>query len=66
MTLDEYIQEHGPGTKRRIAEAASLRWATVHDIARGATTPRPATAKAIEKATGGAVSAAELLGLSAA
>ena len=64
MTLAEYIAAHGgPAAKRALAEQAGLRWATVHDAVRGARGPSVSTARAIEAATGGAVSAASLLGL---
>ena len=63
MTLGEYIEQHGSAAKRAIAVAAGIRWATVHDIARGVSVPRAGTARRIEQATGGAVTAAELLGL---
>lgn len=63
MTLAEYIEKHGRSAKRALHEATGLRWATIHDIARGASKPRPETAKAIEAATNGEVSALALLGL---
>jgi DNA-binding transcriptional regulator YdaS (Cro superfamily) len=66
MTLAEYVKVHGKKVKRVLAKKAGVRWATVHDIAEGRTTPRPETAKKIEKATRGQVTAASLLGLSAA
>lgn len=66
MTLSEYIERHGRAAKRDLAEKTGLRWATIHDIARGVSKPRAETAKAIEEATGGAVRATALLGLDAA
>lgn len=66
MTLSEYIERHGTRAKRELAEKTGKRWATIHDIARGASRPTIDTALAIEAATGGAVKASELLGLSAA
>lgn len=65
MTLSEYIAAHGTAAKRAIADRTGLRWATIHDIARGTQRPQPDTALAIEAATGGAVTAVELLGLPA-
>jgi len=62
MTLSEYLVKTGR-TKQEIARATSLRWATVHAIAEGSAVPKPDTAKRIELATGGEVTAAELLGL---
>lgn len=66
MTLAEYIEQHGTKAKRDLAQKVGVRWATIHDIARGRAMPRPETAKAIEEATSGAVKAASLLGLDAA
>jgi len=66
MDLSEYVAKHGTAVKKKIARKARLRWQTVHDIAEGNSTPRPETAKRIEKATGGAVTALELLGLAPA
>lgn len=63
MTLSEYIERHGAAAKRELAEKTGLRWATIHDIAEGRAVPRADTAKKIAEATGGAVSAAALLGL---
>lgn len=61
MTLTEWIEKQGSGAKRALSESTGLRWATVHDIACGRSTPRPDTALKIEAATNGEVSAAELL-----
>lgn len=61
VTLSEYIAKHGTAAKRALADATGLRWATIHDIAEGRSTPKPETAKKIEAATGGDVTAAELL-----
>lgn len=47
--------------KRAVAQRAGLRWQTVHLISRGQQTPRPSTARRIERATDGAVPALELL-----
>lgn len=65
MDLATWLKQQGRGAKGRLARAADVRWQTIHEIARGVT-PRPETAKAIEVATGGAVTAAELLGLTSA
>lgn len=66
MTLSDYIEQRGSAAKRDLAKKTGLRWATIHDIARGAAQPKPDTAKAIEDATGGEVTAIELLGLAPA
>lgn len=66
MTLAEYIEKHGTKAKRELARKTGVRWATIHDIARGKAKPKPETAKAIEDATDGEVTALELLGLDAA
>lgn len=63
MTLAEYVEKYGPSVKQALASETGLRWATIHDLARGASTPRPDTAIAIERATSGEVRAWELLGL---
>lgn len=63
MTLADYIKRHGTGAKRDLAKKSGLRWATIHDIARGHSIPLPSTAKKIAAATGGEVSEAELLGI---
>ena len=63
-TFAEWLAERGVGGRAQVAKATGLRWQSVNDIARGVVTPRASTAKAIEAATGGAVSAASLLGLS--
>lgn len=65
MNLTDYVAKHGTAVKKEIARKARLRWQTVHDIAEGNSTPRPETAKRIEEATGGVVTALELLGISA-
>ena len=63
MTLAEYVAQHGKGAKRVLHEQTGLRWQTIHEIALGRTIPQLETAKKIEEATGGAVTALELLGL---
>lgn len=64
MTLSEYVREHGTSSKRDLAMRAGLRWQTVHLIAEGLQRPKIETARRLSKATRGAVSVAELLGLS--
>jgi hypothetical protein len=63
MTLQEYFEREGRGSRQRLATATGLRYATILDIANGKNVPRASTAKTIEAATAGAVSAAELLGV---
>jgi len=65
MTLADYLAQPGR-SKAALARAVGVRWQTLHEIAEGRTTPRPATALAIEQATDGEVSAAALLGLNGA
>lgn len=55
--------ERTPHARTVLARGAGLRWQTVDDIIRGKHKPRVDTAKALSRATGGAVSAAEVLGL---
>jgi DNA-binding transcriptional regulator YdaS (Cro superfamily) len=63
-TLTEWLVAHGGASaKRELATRAALTWSTVHDIARGKRVPSVSTARRIEAATGGSVSAASLLGL---
>jgi hypothetical protein len=52
-----------PGGRTRLARGAGIRWQTVDDIVRGKHVPRASTAKAMAAATGGAVSAAAILGV---
>ena len=63
MTLVEYLRSGGRGAKARLAESTGLAYSTIHWIETGRTRPKVATAQRIEQATGGAVTAAELLGL---
>lgn len=63
MTLQEWLEREGTGAKTRLQRATGLRWQTVHELAEGRVKqPRPETARKIEDATEGKVSAAELLG----
>ncbi|AKF06059.1 hypothetical protein [Sandaracinus amylolyticus] len=69
--LAEWLEKRGGAAakrelQRRIEEKTGrpIRWATIHDIARGAVVPTPDTAKRIEAATDGEVTAAQLLGIS--
>lgn len=66
VTLSEYLKREGKGAKSRLQRKTGLAYSTIHWIATGATVARPDTAKKIEKATGGAVTAAEILGVEAA
>jgi hypothetical protein len=68
-SLTNWLADHGgPSAKQVLVDLIQektghrVRWATIHDIARGASTPTITTAKLIEAATGGAVKAAELIG----
>jgi DNA-binding transcriptional regulator YdaS (Cro superfamily) len=63
MRLSEWCAQQGEGAKTRLARACDVRWATIHDIVEGRSKPQPETARRIEHATEGAVTAAELLGL---
>lgn len=63
MQLREWLDRQGRGATAKLArEIGCERWATVHEIANGHV-PKPARAKAIEEATDGEVTAAEVLGL---
>ena len=69
MTLSEYLAAGKRGALTRLHTAISkqpgtpVAYSTLHALASGRTTPRPGTARRIEKATGGKVKAAELLGV---
>lgn len=65
MQLRAWLECQGKGATAALARAAGTRWATIHDIAKGHI-PKADLAKRIEDATGGAVTAAELLGLTSA
>lgn len=68
--LARWLNSHGgPAAKRELQRLVAektgrkIRWATIHDIARGAVIPKPDTARRIETASDGAITAAELLGI---
>jgi hypothetical protein len=65
-----WLKKHGgPPAKRRLCELVlartgkSLRWATIHDIARGRVQCSLDTARLLDAATDGAIPALEMLGL---
>lgn len=60
--LSRYLARTGR-SKYSLAKAAELPWKTVHRLAKGKHTPGLRVAQAIESATEGEVSAAELLGI---
>lgn len=66
MKLSEWFKREGSGSKTRLQLETGLAYTTILRIEAGTTTPRAKTAKAIEEATGGVVTAAELLGVEAA
>ncbi|MFW6031579.1 MAG: YdaS family helix-turn-helix protein [Myxococcota bacterium] len=61
MTLGEWLEAKGEGGKTELSRALGVRWATVHDWARGKYAPRLEHAVAIQEHTGGQVTVAELL-----
>lgn len=63
MTLAEWVRQQGPGALTRLQKSTELAYTTIWKIARGQQTPRAETAKKIEAATDGAVTARELVGL---
>lgn len=72
MTLAEYLRRRGVGAKSELARKTGLAYTTIHYVARGKHPPSHGggkwrvsseTAKKIEKATKGEVTAAELLGV---
>lgn len=64
MTLADYINEHGRGTLTRLAREIGTSKGYLHDLVNDPTRrPSVDMAKAIEEATGGKVSAINMLGL---
>lgn len=70
VTLSEYIKREGRGSLTRLHRDTGIAYSTLHAIARQRRGKRGAppavqaeTARKIERATGGAVKAAELLGV---
>lgn len=63
MTFAEYLRRAGRGAQRRVAERSGVSVNTVGKIARGRAAQRLDVARALSRATGGAVSVVELLGL---
>lgn len=60
--LGRYLARTGR-SKYSVAAAAKLPWKTIHRLARGQHSPTKRIAFAVEKATGGEVSAVELMGI---
>lgn len=60
MRLDEYVAKHGRGTMRVLAEASGVSYLTIRNATQGMRIKLYDIALAISKATGGAVSVAEL------
>lgn len=65
MDLARWRKKH-PGGLAALARKVGVRWQTLRQIELRIHTPHPSTATAIERATRGEVTAAELLGLGAA
>jgi hypothetical protein len=64
MKLVEWIEKNGgAAAKRRLHTDGGIRWATIHDAVNGRPPRRVDVAERISRATGGAVSVAEVLGL---
>lgn len=64
MRLSEYLRRQGKGAKSKLARDSGLAYSTLHWLERGEIkNPRAATIRAIERATDGAVTMADLLGL---
>lgn len=66
MRLREWLDREGPGAQARLERTAPIAHSTLSRIVNGLSTPKVETAKAIEAATGGEVTAAELLGIDVA
>jgi DNA-binding transcriptional regulator YdaS (Cro superfamily) len=61
MRLGEWLDSQGDGAKTRLSRDLGVRWATVHDWARGESQPRLDMALEIERVTDGAVRVADLI-----
>lgn len=61
MQLAEWLRAEPGRTKSALARAVGVKWRAIHRIARGERSPSLTTALAIERATCGEVSAAELV-----
>jgi plasmid maintenance system antidote protein VapI len=62
VKLAEYLETTGV-TIRELAKKTQRRWQTIQSIVEGRAEPLPETARRIEEATEGRVTAASLLGL---
>ncbi len=63
LTVAEWCQVYGKGSRARLAKATGLNWKSIDQIAKGKSVPTPETACAIEIATCGQVRAERSLGL---
>lgn len=61
MHLSEWVRLHGYGEMSRLAAATGLGYQTIHELVNTSRTARGETAARISKATGGAVTVAELV-----
>lgn len=64
--LARWVREQGDGARARLARRAGVQWQTVDAIVAGRVTPRVETARRLSDATDGAVSVAEILGITEA
>jgi DNA-binding transcriptional regulator YdaS (Cro superfamily) len=65
MTLNEYIAQDGKGAQARLAERSGVSENTMSQLANGRLVRDREVARAIARATGGKVSVATLMGLTA-
>lgn len=63
MTLSEWCEKEGRGALTRLTKATGLTFAAVSRVVKGTAQARADTAKKLSDATGGAVSAASILGI---
>jgi len=61
--LQAYLDEQPRGTKARLARETGLAYSTIHWLASGRTTAKPKTARLIADASGGQLTAAQILGV---
>lgn len=61
--LQAYLDEQPRGTKARLARETGLAYSTIHWLAAGRTKAKAETAKLIANATGGELTAAQILGV---
>lgn len=62
MQLDQWLREQGPGAKANLSRRSGIPFNTILYLSQGKHLPSAATALKIERATGGEVTIADLIG----